>query len=64
MGGLTTWENAPHGKIVKPDVSIAKNYLKTVELEDMGCLVNAECKISALATMMQTGKKKIGRLVL
>ena len=25
--GLTTWENAPHGKIVKPDVSIAKNYL-------------------------------------
>ncbi|WP_305156133.1 RhuM family protein, partial [uncultured Muribaculum sp.] len=26
--GLTTWENAPNGKIVKPDVSIAKNYLK------------------------------------
>ena len=25
--GLTTWENAPHDKIVKPDVSIAKNYL-------------------------------------
>ena len=39
--GLTTWENAPHGKIVKPDVSIAKNYLKTVELEDMGRLVNS-----------------------
>ncbi|WP_289199468.1 virulence RhuM family protein [Bacteroides acidifaciens] len=39
--GLTTWENAPHGKIVKPDVSIAKNYLKENELEDMGCLVNA-----------------------
>ena len=34
--GLTTWENAPHGKIVKTDVSIAKNYLKEVELEDMG----------------------------
>ena len=30
--GLTTWENAPDGKIVKPDVSIAKNYLKEVEL--------------------------------
>ena len=28
--GLTTWENAPHGKIVKTDVSIAKNYLKEV----------------------------------
>lgn len=39
--GLTTWENAPHGKIVKPDVSIAKNYLKEVELEDMGRLVNS-----------------------
>lgn len=39
--GLTTWENAPDGKIVKPDVSIAKNYLKEVELEDMGRLVNA-----------------------
>ena len=39
--GLTTWENAPHGKIVKPDVTIAKNYLKENELEDMGRLVNA-----------------------
>ena len=39
--GLTTWENAPHGKIVKPDVSISKNYLKENELEDMGHLVNA-----------------------
>ena len=39
--GLTTWENAPHGKIVKPDVSIAKNYLKENELEDLGSLVNA-----------------------
>lgn len=39
--GLTTWENAPHGKIVKTDVSIAKNYLKEVELEDMGHIVSA-----------------------
>lgn len=39
--GLTTWENAPEGKIVKTDVSIAKNYLKGIELEDMGRLVNA-----------------------
>lgn len=39
--GLTTWENAPNGKIVKPDVSIAKNYLNEMELEDMGRLVNA-----------------------
>lgn len=39
--GLTTWEKAPNGKIVKTDVSIAKNYLKEEELESMGGLVNA-----------------------
>ena len=39
--GLTTRENAPNGKIVKSDVSIAKNYLKQSELDDMGRLVNA-----------------------
>ena len=39
--GLTSWENAPDGKIVKPDVSIAKNYLNQLELKDMGRLVNA-----------------------
>lgn len=39
--GLTIWENAPQGKIVKIDVSIAKNYLKENELEDMGRVVNA-----------------------
>lgn len=38
--GLTTWENAPDGKIVKTDVAVAKNYLKEVELVDMGHLVN------------------------
>jgi len=30
--GLTSWESAPHGKIVKTDVSIAKNYLNDDEL--------------------------------
>ena len=39
--GLTTWMDAPNGKIVKPDVSIAKNYLNETELKDMGRLVNA-----------------------
>lgn len=39
--GLTTWENAPSGKIVKTDVSIAKNYLKGQELESLGRIVNA-----------------------
>ena len=39
--GLTTWENAPDGKIVKTDVAIAKNYLKGNELESLGRIVNA-----------------------
>lgn len=39
--GLTTWEKAPQGKIVKSDVSIAKNYLKGNELEAMGRIVNS-----------------------
>ena len=39
--GLTSWEKAPDGKIVKTDVSIAKNYLQESELESMGRIVNA-----------------------
>ena len=30
--GLTTWKNAPHGKIIRSDVSIAKNYLTEKEI--------------------------------
>lgn len=33
--GLTTWKNAPHGKVIKPDVSIAKNYLTEPELKSL-----------------------------
>ena len=44
--GLTTWENAPDGKIVKTDVSIAKNYLKEMELADMGQLVNGVIELA------------------
>jgi hypothetical protein len=39
--GLVTWEKSPHGKIVKTDVSIAKNYLTETELESLGRIVNA-----------------------
>ena len=39
--GLTTWENSPDGKIVKTDVSVAKNYLTETELESLGRIVNA-----------------------
>ena len=39
--GLTSWENSPDGKILKSDVSIAKNYLIKDELDSLGRIVNA-----------------------
>lgn len=38
--GLTTWKNVPSGKIVKADVSVAKNYLTTTELTDLNQFVS------------------------
>jgi len=38
--GLTAWENAPEGKIVKSDVSIAKNYLTEIEIRDLNQFVS------------------------
>lgn len=37
--GLTSWRNAPNGKIVKTDVSIAKNYLAKNEAEELNEIV-------------------------
>ena len=37
--GLTSWKNAPTGKIVKADVSIEKNYLTSEELQDLNQFV-------------------------
>ncbi len=39
--GLTSWESAPDGKIVKTDVAIAKKYLSRDELAPLGRIVNA-----------------------
>lgn len=44
--GLTTWAKAPHGKIIRSDVSVAKNYLKENELQALGRLVNAYLDIA------------------
>ena len=38
--GLTTWESAPDGKIVKADVTIAKNYLDEKEMSYMERIVS------------------------
>jgi hypothetical protein len=39
--GLTTWKDAPKGKIQKFDVSVAKNYLTENEMEQLQRLVSA-----------------------
>lgn len=46
--GLTTWENAPQGRIRKSDVSIAKNYLNEEDiLHDKGKVTAAIAKAFA-----------------
>ncbi len=49
--GLTSWEGAPHGKIHKYDVSIAKNYLSDFELAQMQRIVSAYLDMAELQAM-------------
>lgn len=44
--GLTTWKDAPDGKIQKFDVSVAKNYLTESEMTQLSRLVNAYLDIA------------------
>ncbi len=37
--GLTTWKNAPHGKVLKGDVSTAKNYMIETEIKELNRIV-------------------------
>lgn len=39
--GLTTWKNAPNGRVIKSDVTIAKNYLSEKEVDSLNRLSNA-----------------------
>ena len=38
--GLTTWKNAPDGKILKSDVTVAKNYLSQDEISELNRIVS------------------------
>jgi hypothetical protein len=38
--GLTTWKNAPEGKILKTDIGVAKNYLSPEEITELNRIVN------------------------
>ncbi|MDO4939443.1 MAG: virulence RhuM family protein [Lachnospiraceae bacterium] len=39
--GLTTWADAPNGKIKKSDVAVAKNYLSEQEMQQLNRMVSA-----------------------
>ena len=49
--GLTTWEDAPDGKIRKSDVSIAKNYLNETEMQQLNRMVTAYLDYAETMTM-------------
>ena len=39
--GLTSWKNAPDGRVIKSDVTVAKNYLSEKEVDSLNRLSNA-----------------------
>ncbi len=39
--GLTTWKHAPNGKILKSDITIAKNYLNEAHIKELNQIVSA-----------------------
>ena len=49
--GLSTWANAPEGKVIKSDVSVAKNYLTKEELQSLERIVSAYLDLAERRTM-------------
>jgi hypothetical protein len=39
--GLSTWKHAPHGKILKSDVTVAKNYMNEAHIKELNRIVSA-----------------------
>ena len=63
--GLTTWKNAPLGKIIKTDVSVAKNYLSEKELKNLDRFVTMYldyAETQAERNIPMTMKDWIGKL--
>jgi len=55
--GLQTWKNAPHGKILRSDVSVAKNYLIEKEIKDLERIVSMYLDYAELQATRQTPMK-------
>lgn len=67
--GLSTWKDAPHGKIQKFDVSIAKNYLSESEIQQLTRLVNAYLDVAEdmaqrkIPMSMQDWEERLNRFI-
>ncbi|AFI87835.1 cell filamentation protein Fic [Aggregatibacter actinomycetemcomitans] len=67
--GLQTWKDAPHGKIQKFDVSVAKNYLNEDEMAQLSRLVNAYLEIAEdmakrhIPMTMQDWESRLNRFI-
>lgn len=55
--GLTSWKNAPAGKILKTDVSIAKNYLVEREIQELERVVSMYLDYAELQAVRQIAMK-------
>lgn len=63
--GLTTWKNAPSGKVLKTDVSVAKNYLSEKEIKYLNRIVTMYLDFAELQAERQNPMKMsdwIGKL--
>jgi hypothetical protein len=67
--GLTTWKDAPKGKIQKFDVSVAKNYLTENEMAQLQRLVSAyldvaeDMALRQIPMTMQDWEKRLNRFI-
>lgn len=67
--GLTTWKNAPDGKILKSDVMVAKNYLNKAHIEELNRIISAYLDLAETRakkqqlTMMSDWKEFLDRFL-
>lgn len=55
--GLQTWKNAPHGKVLKSDVTVAKNYLIEKEIKSLERIVSMYLDYAELQATRQVPMK-------
>ena len=67
--GLTTWADAPNGKIKKSDVTVAKNYLSEEEMRQLNRMVSAYLDFAESMTLrhipltMQDWETRLNRFI-